>query len=410
MFAAVHADRAGRIVLAADYAAAADDGLRVRAVASTIPLPANTEVVPLAERVAVGMDRTGRPRPLGAGRFAVGAILPPGYVRLLLPAYGAASRTPSLAPRPYAAVAANELGELVVAAALIDAKASEFDHRGDPALRERIAGALRDRPSNALLRQLARCAREYGCRAAANAFLGRADCALPVAAPSNERPPDGVGPGATNDASPREPAAFHPTAHEVADVAAAHLAAGGVLLAFGRACEGEPLLAARLIEAAVTSLRRRTSSGVVHVETNGSLPAAIRRLIDAGVDSIALRVASARAETHDTLTGSEGFRLTDVRASLADAVDAGIAVALVALVMPGVTDRERESDALIALAGALPPSSRVVLRDLAADPDRVRALLPTTEEPHGVERMIERLRAEAPHATLSTHVRPLVRA
>jgi pyruvate-formate lyase-activating enzyme len=193
-------------------------------------------------------------------------------------------------------------------------------------------------------------------------------------------------------------------------LAAAHLAVGGVLLAFGRACEGEPLLAARLIEAAVTSLRRRTSSGVVHVETNGSLPAAIRRLIDAGVDSIALRVASARAETHDTLTGPEGFRLTDVRASLADAVDAGIAVALVALVMPGVTDRERESDALLALAGALPPGSRVVLRDLAADPERVRALLPTTEEPHGVERMIERLRAEAPHATLSTHVRPLVRA
>src|SRR2546423_13422808 len=86
MLASVHSDRSGRIVLAADYGAAMFDGAAPRAFGSHVAPPDGASLIPLAERGALGIDRTGAPRPLGAGRFAVGAVLPPGYVRLAHPA------------------------------------------------------------------------------------------------------------------------------------------------------------------------------------------------------------------------------------------------------------------------------------------------------------------------------------
>ena len=86
MFSAVHSDRSGRIVVAADYGAALSDGHSVRPFARAISLPPGTEVVALADREAVGLDRAGRVRPLGDGRWAVGAILPLGHLRTALPA------------------------------------------------------------------------------------------------------------------------------------------------------------------------------------------------------------------------------------------------------------------------------------------------------------------------------------
>src|SRR5439155_1462446 len=97
-------------------------------------------------------------------------------------------------------------------------------------------------------------------------------------------------------AAPTEAAAFHPTADEIAAVAVRHFAAGGTLVSFGRACEGEPLLAARLLEAALEMIRARTATGTLHVETNGSSPAALRRLIAAGLTRRSC--ASERSSVH----------------------------------------------------------------------------------------------------------------
>src|SRR5205807_647174 len=88
---------------------------------------------------------------------------------------------------------------------------------------------------------------------------------------------------------------------ELAEAGARHLEGGGTVVAFGRACEGEPLLAVRLIEAAISAIRQRTRVGSIHLETNGSVPTALRRLCDAGLDSVAVRLASARAETYEVL-------------------------------------------------------------------------------------------------------------
>ena len=118
MYRAVHADRGGRI-LVADHPALAFDGVRTVPFEHAIPLPANAEVFPI-EREALASERSGRPRRLGAGRLTASALLPAGYLRTLLPAYVDEPGKPDLAPRPYAAVAADESGALVTAATVIE--------------------------------------------------------------------------------------------------------------------------------------------------------------------------------------------------------------------------------------------------------------------------------------------------
>jgi pyruvate-formate lyase-activating enzyme len=408
MLSAVHSDRSGRLMVASDYSPAMFDGTAVRPFAGGVALAQGAELVTL-DREAIGLDRNGRPRPLGPGRFAVAAIAPLGQLRTALPAYGEPEDAPALARRAYAAVAGDANGDLVIAAAPIDPDTATSDRRNDAAVPSRISTMLGELPGNRLARQLARCARDYRCRAAANAFAGVADCAVPVAAPTNERPPEPVSIRGDVDASPTEAAAFHPTADEIAAVALRHLGNGGTMVSFGRACEGEPLLAARLLEAAVGAIRARTAGGTLHLETNGSNPAALRRLIMAGLDSVAVRLASARAETYELLHGPQGYRFGDVRASIDVAAQAGATVSLVVLVMPGLTDRSRELDAIVGLAADLPPRSQLLLRDLACDPRRTIGLLPTDERAAGIAAALDRIRADAPKVRIGALVRPLAR-
>jgi len=408
VYRAVHADRAGRVIVS-DYAAAGFDGASTVPFADPVRLPTGATVLHI-EREAETLDRSGRARGVGAGRLAVAAILPPGHLRTQLPAYADETDKPDLPPRAYAAVAADDAGDLMVAALLIDRDPTrDIDAYPKAEIAAKVNDALRSRPADRLVRQLARCAREYGCRAAANAFYGRWECALPIAAPANEHPLPAIAPRLDGEAEPREPAAFHATAEEVAGLAAQHIAAGGTLVSFGRACEGEPLLSARLVEDAIRLIRGTTRSGTIHLETNGSVPAALRRLGAAGLDAVTIRIASARADIYETVHRPEGYRFADVRASLRVAAEQRLATSLVIPVLPGIFDRAEEIAALVGLAGELREGSAILLRDLAADPLRALALMKGREPSIGVARAVERLREELPHLRVGSFVRPLAR-
>ncbi len=392
-----------------DHAAAAFDGAATVPFSDAVKLPAGATVLHL-EREAETLDRSARPRRVGPGRLAVAAVLPPGYLRTQLPAYADSPDKPDLTPRAYAAVAADDAGDLVVAAVLIDRDPThDVEAYPKAEIATKVNDTLRSRPADRLVRQLARCAREYGCRAAANAFYGRWECALPIAAPANEHPPAAIAPRLDGEAEPREPAAFHATVDEVAGLATQHIAAGGTLLSFGRACEGEPLLAARMVEDAIRLIRATTRSGTIHLETNGSVPAALRRLATTGLDAVTIRLASARADTYDTLHRPEGYRFADVRASLRVAAEQRLATSLLILVLPGVFDRTEEVAALVTVAGELPEGSAVLMRDLAADPLRALAALKGRDTHVGVARALEQLREELPHLRVGSFVRPLAR-
>ena len=380
MFAAVHSDRSGRVYVSADWGACAFDGARTFEIDTAIPLPEGTRLVPLA-REAEGLDRMGRVRALGSSRWALGAVLPAGYTRTLHPAYrDEGLRESPLAPLPTTAVCADDAGALYVAAVPTGPSLPAPAAATEP---------VQTRPGNRLARQLARCAREHECAEARHALRGEGIAALPVSARSNESPPPIVAPRARPDASPRESAAFRPSAAEISEVALAHFAQGGLAVSFGRACEGEPLTAVTLLEDAITRIRQALPTARIHIETNGSSSSALRRLIDAGLGEVTFRLGSARVDTYDALHGPIRYRYTDVRASIAMAREAGARVALAVLMLPGLTDRATELDALGALVGDAGAS--VILRDLGADARRAIALAATVEPPCGMDAAIARL-------------------
>jgi hypothetical protein len=120
-------------------------------------------------------------------------------------------------------------------------------------------------------------------------------------------------------------------------------------------------------------------------------------------------MVSARAETYEAIHRPDGFRFADVRASLGHAIAGKISVALRVLTLPGLTDRSRELEALIGLAADLPATSSLILSDLSADPQRALRVSPSTEAVVGMERMLDRLRADAAHLRIVAMPRPLVR-
>lgn len=393
MYASVHADRSGRVLVSEDLIALGMGGSEPLPLIDAIPLPAGARLVPLA-REAEAHDRAGRVRGLGKGRLALGALLPGGSARLLFPAYRDEPAAPALDALPYAAVAADERGELVVAAA--DMGGARADH-GDGG-RASIAGALRDHPANALVRQLARCARDHECRAAAQG-LGHAELPVPLGAAPSEQPRLPLDLRSGYAGSPTERAAFRPSAREIVEMAVAHAGRGGSRIGFGRACDGEPLRRIRVLEEAIAGIRERAPSLAIHLETSGSDPAGLRRAIDAGLGEVSVRLASARAETYEPLHAPIDHRWGDVRACLLLAAERSVAISVALLVLPGLADRSTEIDAVVELLGEL-PGGRLELRDLGADPLRVLAAFPRAPA-LGVRVLIERL-AEADHFRLGS--------
>jgi hypothetical protein len=396
VYQAVHSDRSGRVFVSADYGATALDGRAPVPLESAIAVPADTELVPLADRAAMGLDRRGEPRSLGPTRWAVAALLPPGYVRTHLPSIDAASDVAPLEPLPYSAVAADSAGELVVAAAQLGAPTVANAQDLGRAITRRLGAE----PSNKLLRQLARCARDYRCAAARNAFLGQGECALPLGAPANDAAAPLVALRRHDERAPLEPSAFRVTPADAAAVGIAHLAAGGSSVSFGHACEGEPLDAIRDVADAVARIRAASPAGAIVLRTSGSSAAAIGRAADAGIDRVVVRLVSAAGPTYEQVHRPIGFRWTDVRAALREAAARRCAITVELLSLPGLSDREREAGALVALLGELPPGTELRLADLAADPYALLATLPAAAT-IGIARLLERLRADAAHVRLA---------
>lgn len=396
MYQAVHSDRSGRVFVSADYGATALDGPQPVALDRAIPLPAGAQLVPLADRSAIGLDRRGLPRSLGPARWALAAILRPGSVRTHLPSAEAATDTAPLEPLPYSAVAADARGELVVAAIEIGGSVAAPKDDMTAAITRRLAAD----PSNKLVRQLARCARDYHCAAARNAFLGTGECALPLGAPANDEAAPVVALRRREERAPLEPVAFKVSATDAAAVAIAHFAAGGTSVSFGHACEGEPLEIVREVADVTARIRAATTAGQILIRTSGSSAIALGRAAEAGADRAVVRIASADGPTYERVHRPTGFRWTDVRAALREAATRRLALTLELLALPGLTDRETEVAALVALLGELPPGSELRLVDLAADPYALLARVPGGAT-IGMARLLDRLRADAAHVRLA---------
>jgi wyosine [tRNA(Phe)-imidazoG37] synthetase (radical SAM superfamily) len=392
--------------------AAVDTGrIRTADTDDFIAMPEGTLLLTLPGRSMV-VTKNGAPQAIdeidGAAVDAVAAALPLGYTRTVLPAFRERAAAPPLPLYGYAAVVWDGT-RFRVGAVHTDALETWSPSAHAPGrVRSLIEQRMREFPGSSLMRQLARCATEYGCYTAQNMFLRAGEAAIPVSPGCNAR--------CIGCISEQEPDAGIesaqsrlrrvPTRDEIVAAAVAHLReAPHAMVSFGQGCEGEPLLAAARIEEAVREIRKATRAGAIHCNTNASDPKALRTLIAAGVTSIRVSLNSARPTVYAAYYRPRNYSFDDVLASLGAAAKMGAAISLNLLTHPGVTDDPAEMEAFWEMLAAF-PIAMVQTRTLNIDPARYfSAVGRPAAEPFGMRRWLDALRARFPSTRVGNFTR-----
>jgi molybdenum cofactor biosynthesis enzyme MoaA len=103
-----------------------------------------------------------------------------------------------------------------------------------------------------------------------------------------------------------------------------------------------------LLENSIHAMRQATARGTINLNTNGSRPAAVRRLMAAGLDAIRVSLNSAQERWYNAYYRPKGYTFADVKESVKVVVDQGGKASINYFVFPGVSDREAEAEALLA--------------------------------------------------------------
>jgi pyruvate-formate lyase-activating enzyme len=328
-----------------------------------------------------------------ASETTLGALLPAGYTRLLLPAYVRRANAPQLPLFGY--TFACVVDDALHVAAMRTDEGVDWKPRyfAEGELESLIARRQALDPANRTLAQVALCSREYGCFTAQNVFLEGGEAAIPVSPKCNaacvgcisELDADSAVP------SPQARIGYEPQSAELARIAIHHFerVADGIV-SFGQGCEGEPLLRATLIASAIEEIRARCPNGTLNLNTNGSLPRSLARLIDAGLQAVRFSLNSFRPAVYGAYYRPTGYDLDDVFASIALAVKSGLRVSLNYLTHPGVTDDRVEVEAAEAFLRAH-PVTMIQTRTLNIDPDVYFERVGRPTEPLGMRAALERI-------------------
>lgn len=345
------------------------------------------ELMLLPGRLPIGWDAAaGRAAPLESVKLgrksfvptAVAAVPAMGYTRTHLPAFHRLPDAPALPL--YAYTAAAGLGAGIAAAAVLTDRRTHWDGRffNNNELERRIRLMRKARPNNRVLEQLGRCATEYGCRTAQNIFFQRWEGAMPVSPLCNARCVGCISnrPPGSSVCAAQHRLKTAPDVGDIEEVALDHmLRAKRAMISFGQGCEGEPTLMAERIEEAMRRVRKRTSRGYFHLNTNGSRPDAIARLAKAGLHSVRIALNSARPELYRAYFRPRDYDFETVIESIRLSVRLGLDTAINLLVFPGVSDSADEAEALCSLIARNRPHA-LQWRSLCLDPDAYLACLP----------------------------------
>jgi pyruvate-formate lyase-activating enzyme len=340
----------------------------------------------------------GRTPLLVAGRAparetTLAALLPAGCTRLLLPAYAAREGAPQLPLFGY--TFACVVDDALHVAAMRTDESTDWKPRyfADGELDALIAARQALDPANRTLAQVALCSREYGCFTAQNVFLERGEAALPVSPKCNAACVGCISELEAGSAipSPQMRIAYEPQSAELARIGIHHLerVADGIV-SFGQGCEGEPLLRAPIIARAIEAIRARCPNGTLNLNTNGSLPRSLRRLIDAGLQAVRISLNSFRPGVYAAYYRPAGYELADVFESIALAVSAGLRVSLNYLTHPGVTDERAEIEAAETFLSAH-LVTMIQTRTLNIDPAIYFARVGRPVEPVGMQAALARI-------------------
>ena len=410
LITAVVADKNGKIFELEGYAAVgmAADNFTPLSAGNTVEMPYGGEFMLLPDRRPVLFNlktnrlETLKENPYSPGEpiFPVAAFNSPGYVISHVSAYREKRGAEYLPLFSYGAVGWHK-GGFKTAVCLVDAERRQ-DLRLMPPEKV-IAGVRRMKKKmrqNRLRDHLENCALKYGCPAAKNFFLGRYEAPLPTSKSCNARCIGCISlQKETGIKNSQERISFTPSPEEISEIALEHIRrVKRSVVSFGQGCEGDPLLAAHVIEPAIKLIRSETGSGTINMNTNGSMPETMERLFDAGLDSIRISMNSVRKECYDAYFRPKGYFFSDVIKSIDKALDRKIFVSINYLNCPGFTDSSEEQAALFFFLKEHPVNF-IQWRNLNFDPLRYWKIMSGASSisgPAGIKKVLSMIRKEFP--------------
>jgi len=406
LLTALVADQAGEIFELEGYAAVGMAGAWLEPLSGeqTCNMPYGSELMYLPDRkpvllnIKTGLLETLRENPCAPGEniFPVAAFNSPGYVLTRVSAYRETKMAQTLPLFSYGAVGWYHK-RFRFAVVLVDPEPRQDLRRMQR--KDVVAGVDRMRrqmAGNRLRAHLEKCALTYGCPAGKNFFLGRYEAPLPTAKQCNARCMGCLSLQKNSDIPhSQDRIGFTPSPQEIAEVALAHIRqVPKSVVSFGQGCEGDPLLAVDVIEPAIHRIRRQTGSGTINMNTNGSLPGNLKRLFDAGLDSVRISMNSVRKKCYDSYFRPQGYGFANVLESIDMALAHDKFVAINYLNCPGFSDTPREVDALVRFLGKH-PIHMIQWRNLNFDPLRYWKEMNAVSrhgKPMGMETVLKRVR------------------
>ena len=367
-----------------------------------IPLPDGGSLYELPGRKGIGVDVVSGELRLCELGWAVAAFIPPAHTGLYMAAYETAEDAPTLPLFCYTAVGWHNDIFYVTAIRIeqdIRQECSGFDaHK----VKEGVGHLISAYPHNRLVQHLAsNCALTYECPAARNFFMGRWECPVPSSPACNANCLGCISfqPEEETIVSTQDRLTFKPSAAEIVEFTVPHLEqAPFPIISFGQGCEGEPLLMWETIKETIIEIRKHTAKGSININTNGSKPDAVSKLMEVGLDSIRVSLNSARKEIYTQYYLPNNYQFEDIVESLKVVTDRGGWASINYFVFPGMTDCEEEYQALRALI-KYTNLSMIQWRNFNIDPDWYLGKIGVYEtgDPIGVKQMMDLIKEEFPN-------------
>ncbi len=367
-----------------------------------IKLPEGGSLYELPGRKGIGIDvLTGDMRLCEKG-WAVAAFIPPAHTSTFIAAFETDPEAEILPLFCYTAAGwHNE--EFYVTAVRIEKDIRQESAGYDPEKIELgVEAMLEAYPNNRLVNHLAEtCCRTYTCPAARNYFIGRWECPIPTSPACNSNCIGCISfqPESESITSPQDRLQFKPTAEEIVEFTVPHLMnAAFPLVSFGQGCEGEPLLMWETIRESIKEIRKHTSRGSININTNGSMPKAVRALCEAGLDSIRVSTNSLQKSWYEKYYRPNNYKFEDIIESLKIVDEFGGWSSINYFVFPGMTDTEGEYEALRKVIKET-NLKMIQWRNFNIDPDWYLGKMGVTEpmQIFGVRNLMEMLREEFPN-------------
>jgi pyruvate-formate lyase-activating enzyme len=366
-----------------------------------IELPEGGQLYELPGRRGIGIDvKTGEMRLCEKG-WAVAAFVPPAHTSFYMAAYETGPDAPTLPLFCYVAVGWHDEKFYVPATRIEQDIRQESGGFDDAKVQQGVHDLVAAYPHNRLVAHLANnCALTYTCPAARNYFMGRWECPIPSSPACNANCVGCISFQPEDEAivSPQDRLTFKPTVEEIVEYTVPHLeSAPFPIVSFGQGCEGEPLLMWETIRAAIVEIRKHTKRGSININTNGSKPAAVRALCEAGLDSIRVSTNSARREIYMPYYRPNNYDFNDIVESLKVVTEFGGWTSINYFVFPGMTDSIAEYEALRKLIRET-GLKMIQWRSFNIDPDWYLGKIGVgdTGECMGMKQMLELLQEEFP--------------